>query len=216
MTDLLEGDADGPRRARPVLPMAGISLDRVPRSPLYRKGSDAVRGLARRAGWIDLARTLVVFTADQKMLRRMTVAGGPCVPVGSRALVGPSRQDYGDTFDDIAELAPLLTGQPAPTAWQNGTQEGLGELRQMTPEFASALAGLAVPGDYDESMRVIRPLAERWLEQHRWPRGMEVGGLTMRLHSWSLHLTDGLARERQGYCWRGPSVEAYVAVSSRR
>lgn len=175
-----------------------------------------MRGLARRAGWIDLSHALVVFTADEKMLRRMSVADGPCVPVGSRALVGPSRQDYGDTFDDIDALAPLLVSRAPATAWQNQTQEGPGELRQMTPAFEVALAGLAVPGDHDESMRVITPVAQRWSEQHRWPRGMEVGGLTMRLHSWSVLLADGLARDRQGYCWRGPSVEAYEAVTSRR
>lgn len=192
----------------------GISLGLVAISPLSRRGADALRGLARRVGWIDLGHALVVFTADEKMLRRMTVAGGPCKPVGSRALVGPSRQNYGDTFDDIAALAPLLIGSAPATAWQNETREGPGELRQMTPAFEAALAGLAVPGDYDESMRVVIRVAQRWLEQHRWPRGMQVGGLTMLLQSWSVHLADGLARGRQGYCWRGPSVEAYEAVTS--
>lgn len=172
-----------------------------------------LRALAHRLGVTDTTVALVVFTADDKMLRCLDAATGPCLPTTGRPMASPGRQRYGDTFDEVESLFTTLTDQPPQAAFVRRTRTGDAELRRLSTAFASSLAALADASDYEGQMKLVLPVAARWQGSRRWPRGMELGGLALRVHEWAVTLADGLARGRDGYCWRGPSVPEYEVAA---
>lgn len=153
---------------------------------------------------------LVVFTADDRMLRRMDVATGPCMSISGRALVGPGRQLHGDTVAELTALYWALAGRTDDGALEPVGFAGRGELHRLRPDFAEAVASLVNDKDYESRERqFLDPVAQRWQATHRWQRGMQRGGLIMRLNDWGLTVAEGIRLGREAYCWRGPAVEMY-------
>jgi len=164
---------------------------------------------------MDMSVALIVFTADDRMLRRMDPATGPCLPVQGRPLASRHLQMYGDTFEEVEALSSALSGQPEASTFAATVRVAPGELRRLSPTFASALAALVSASTYEEQERSVLPVAERWHSSRSWPRGLELGGLALRVHDWAATLAEGLPKGRDGFCWRGPSVPVYDVTASK-
>lgn len=166
-----------------------------------------------------------MFTVPPKRLREMDVALGPCVPTGGRkrSLVGPLRQDRGETPRMTAALLTALTGSPAGCALTAIDSGGKGLLHECSEPFVQAMASAnrllsqlatedKVRGD-SELTSFVAKLEEydlAWQAAVHWPR--EVVSTRNRLGrmGWA---RIALERNQPLYCWHGPAVAEFVVVS---
>lgn len=183
--------------------------------------------LARVRGDLDFAIAVVVFTKPERDLRLMDVDTGPCVPTGGRkrALVGPTRQDLGETPRQTAALLTALTGEPAEGAFEVVAERGKGVLQICTERFVNAMADaraeLSRLAEQDKTQGADSGLWEArmaeydsaWRMATSWPR--LVTSTSHRLaRLWEAQKAREL--EQPLYCWHGPAAPMYQVVSRDR
>lgn len=160
-------------------------------------------------------KALVVFQCAEKDAAAVDVARGPCVrrtgPRGGklRPLVSPLDQKP----DDLARflsLYTLLTGGDAAGALADVQKVAPGTMARLSPAFAEALANLGtIWTDVDFTLAAQKAVAERWLSEVPWPSSMQLGGVLMRVLSFSLVCRQAREKGHEAYCWYGPEVPTY-------
>ena len=141
----------------------------------------------------------------------MNVAIGPCVervgPRGGRVrpLVSPWDQRPG-RLDHLERLFELLAGRERGGLVINRVHVEPGTLLTLSPAFAAALRDVDIGAD-----RVQR----LWLDAIDWPKGMQIGGLTMRLLDYSSKAIAARHRGQELYCWSGPELP-FLGIASGR
>jgi hypothetical protein len=183
--------------------------------------------LARVRGDLDYGIAVVVFTKPERDLRLMDVDTGPCVPTGGRkrALVGPTRQDLGETPRHTAALLTALTGEAAEGALEVVARRGKGVLHVCTERFVNAMADaraeLSRLAEQDKAQGADNDLWESRMVQYDsawrmatdWPR--LVTATSHRLDRlWEAQ--KARVREQPLYCWHGPTAPMYRVVSRDR
>jgi hypothetical protein len=153
----------------------------------------------------------VVFTATPEGIAAMDVGIGPCIervgPRGGRIrpLVSPWDQ-HPDRIDHLVRLFAILVAGDRGDLCVERIQVGRGTLDTLSPNFVAAL-------------REVETGSERvqhaWLDAIDWPKGQQIGGLTMRLLDYAAKAEIAHQRGQALYCWSGPELP-FLAIASGR
>lgn len=160
-------------------------------------------------------KALVVFQCTEQDAAAVDVAVGLCVrrtgPRGGklRPLVSPLDQKP-DDLPRLVSLYTLLTGGDAAGALADIQTVASGTMARLSPSFAKALADLGtIWTDAESTLAAQKTVAERWLIEASWPVPMQLGGVLMRVLSFSLVCRQAREKKHAAYCWYGPGVPTY-------
>jgi len=153
----------------------------------------------------------VVFTATAQEVAAIDVTIGPCVervgPRGGRVrpIVSPWDQ-HPDRIDHLERLFEILVPGDRGDLSVGRIQDGRGMLDTLSPEFANAIR------EFESGSEQIQ---RAWLHAIDWPKGMQIGGLTMRLLDYAVRATTAHQRGQALYCWSGPELP-FLGIASGR
>jgi hypothetical protein len=154
----------------------------------------------------------VVFTARDDEVASMNVRIGPCVervgPRGGRVrpIVSPWDQ-YSDRVDHLETLFEILVPGDRVDLVAGRVEQPPGALLTLSPDFAAALR------DMDPSDAGHERIQRAWLAAVDWPKGMQLGGLTMRLMEYNAKARTALHFGHGLYCWSGPELP-FLGIAS--
>ena len=168
-----------------------------------------------------LSRALVVFACGPADAANIDVALGPCQPrFGPRGgrlrpYALPSSQSYSTTFEQLTRLYSILTERSPTEAVVEIRKAGPGTIGTLTHDFVTVLTdirkrSLAAFNDGGEPFQLENEIGQRWMSSIRWPSTMRVGGLGMKIFSWSVECEKATEKHLNVLCWEGPAVPEYV------
>lgn len=168
-----------------------------------------------------LSRALVVFACDAVDAAKVDVALGPCQPrFGPRGgrlrpYALPSSQSYSTTFEQLTCLYSILTDRTPSEAVTQVQNAGPGRMGRLTEQFVEVLGAIRARSldsfnAGGEPFQVENEIGQLWMTSVRWPRSMRVGGLGMKIFTWSVECEGATKKDLSVFVWEGPAVPERV------